>query len=155
MAGTATEVSTKATVGKTTDLLDMVLQKISKLHIKYLWIPAEHNPSDFNSKSQQEPTQRSTSDLWRKGADFFIDATYLESIVLGKVCPQIHIFQLTQDQTDQTMTTFLLQGDLIEDLDRPTKTWGDYVFVDEIDGTIETVNRNVGNETEGKLKKSK
>ena len=63
LGGTATDVSLKAVAGKVNNLVDLIMQKLKKLEIKYVWLPNPCNPADYNSKVQLEPTERSNSQL--------------------------------------------------------------------------------------------
>ena len=161
LAGTATDVSLRAATGKMNDLVDIILQKFNKMRIKYLWVPAEFNPSDYNSKKQLDPTEKSNSDIWRKGAPFFTDKKHMESKVLATVCTKSHTFQLVKQ--NEEVTSFSVVEDIEEEIEGPTTEHLEGHVEDELhedepiedepveDERIEDERHDVGDEEEGDL----
>ena len=83
LKGNTTDTALRAVFGKMQDLGVSLHNRFPKLRIKFIWLPKESNPSDFNSKLHSNSNDIVNSDIWRLGPKQFANQGYLDKNTVG------------------------------------------------------------------------
>ena len=97
LQGTSKEVVLRSVFGKVSDQAISIISRLTKVDLKFLWLRAEYNIADLNSKVHPDPVSVVNSNKWRFGDDQFKDQSFLEENVAGVFSKDTNMFELTKD----------------------------------------------------------
>ena len=95
LGGHTRNTTLRSVYGKVQDHGMSLLERFPKLKIKFVWLLAQYNCSDLNSKVQTDAISVINSEFWQFGPKKFTDQSFLESKTIGILSPDSHLFALT------------------------------------------------------------